>query len=202
VEDDAGLKYQRLEELEREIPIRRKKVSLCRHKLQTRAYPKFTKVKKVWRSPEQILEPENPDLDHEWLQLIQLERAIDKQKKQLLETEVGDHGDPDEDNEPFWEDGESLAEQSDHLDDKDLEYINNILNSFSKPNYNHEGSDNFKLKTITPEDALARAFASRKTPPDFNLKFNQKSTTRGSEEDHYSYSSNVEEEGSIRRLFF
>ncbi len=54
-----------------------------------------------------MLEPEDPDLDHEWLQLIQLERAIDKQKKQLLETEVRDHRDPDEDNEPFWEDGKT-----------------------------------------------------------------------------------------------
>jgi hypothetical protein len=85
-------------------------------------------------------------LDHEWLQLIQLERAIDKHKNQLLEAEAGDHGDPDMDNEPFWEDGESLANQSDPLDDKDLEYINNILNSFSRPIYNHEGSSNLKLK--------------------------------------------------------
>jgi hypothetical protein len=125
VEDDVGLEHHRFEELEQKIPIQRKQVSLCRHKLQKQAYPKFTKAKKVWRSPEQILESENPDLDHEWL--IQLERAINRQKKLLLETEVGDHGDPEKDNEPFWEDGESLAKQSDHLDDEDLEYVNNIL---------------------------------------------------------------------------
>ncbi len=41
-----------------------------------------------------------------------------------------------------------------------------------------------------------RALASRETPPKFNLKFNQKSTTRNSEEDHFSYFSNVEEEGA------
>jgi hypothetical protein len=29
-------------------------------------------------------EPETTDLDHEWLQLIQLEKAIDEQKKLLL----------------------------------------------------------------------------------------------------------------------
>jgi len=136
-------------------------------------------------------------LDHEWLQLIQLERAINRQKKLLLETEVGDHGDPEKDNEPFWEDGESLAKQSDHLDDEDLESVNNILNSFSRPICNHEGSNNLKLKNVTQEDALTRAFASRKTPQEFNLKFNQKSTTRGSEEDHFSYFSNVEEERAI-----
>jgi hypothetical protein len=110
VEDDVGLEYHHFEELEREKPIRRRQVSLCRHKLQTRAYPKSTKVKKVWRSPERMLEPETTDLDHEWLQLIQLEKAIDEQKKLLLATEIGDHGDPDEDNEPFWEAGENLVQ--------------------------------------------------------------------------------------------
>ncbi len=169
VEDDVGLEDHRFEELERKIPIRRKQVSLCRHKLQTRAYPKFTKVKKVWRSSEQILEPENPDLDHEWLQLIQLERAINRQKKLLLETEVGDHGDLEKDNEPFWEDGESLAKQSDHLNDEDREYVNNILNSFSRPICEHEGSNNLKLKNVTQEDALARMCAPWKTPQEFNL---------------------------------
>jgi hypothetical protein len=157
VEDDVGLEYHRFEEMERKIPIRRRQVSLCRHKLQTRAYPKSTIVKKIWRSPERTLEPENPDLDHEWLQLIQLEKAIDNQKKLLLATEVGDHGDPDEDNEPFWEDEESPAKRSDHLDDEDLEYVNNILNSFSRPIGNHKGSNNLKSTNVTQKDALARA---------------------------------------------
>jgi hypothetical protein len=31
-----------------------------------------------WRFPEHRLEPENQDLDHEWLQLVQLEKAIQK----------------------------------------------------------------------------------------------------------------------------
>ncbi len=65
-------------------------------------------------------EPETADLDHEWLQLIQLEKVIDEQKKLLLATETGDHGDLQEENEPFWEAGESLAKRSDHLDDEDL----------------------------------------------------------------------------------
>jgi hypothetical protein len=194
VADDVGLEDHRLEELERKILVRMKQVSLCRHKLQTRAYPKSTEVRKVWRPSEQRLEPENPDLDHEWLQLIQLERAINRQKKLLLETEVGDHGDPEKDYEPFSENGESLDRQSDHLDDEDLEYVNNILNSFSRPIRNHEGSNNLKLKNVTQKDALAPAFASRKTPQEFNLNFNQKSTTRGSEEDNFSYFSKVEED--------
>ncbi len=53
------------------------------------------------------------------------------------------------------------------------------------------------MESINPEDALARAFASQKTPPEFNLKFNQNSMTRGSEAGHFSYFSNVEEEGTI-----
>jgi hypothetical protein len=53
-----------------------------------------------------------------------------------------------------------------------------------------------KLKSSTPNDALACALASRETTPEFNLKFNQKSMTRGSQEYHFSYLSNVEEEGA------
>ncbi len=140
---------------------------------------------------------ETENLDHEWLQLIQMEKAIEEKKNQLRGTRARSRGDPDEDHETFWDDEESLTERNEPLDDGDLEYINNILNSFSRPIYNHEGSDNLELKTITPEDALAHAFASRKTPPEFNLKFNQKSTIGGSEEDHGSYFSNVEEEGAI-----
>jgi hypothetical protein len=143
-----------------------------------------------------MLEPETTDLNHEWLQLIQLEKTIDEQKKLMLANKIGEYGDPDEENEPFWETGESLDERSDHLDDGDLEYVNNILNSFSRPTGNHDGSNNLKSKNVNQKDALARAFASRETPPKFNLKFNQKLTTRGSEENHFSSFSNVEEERS------
>ncbi len=109
-------------------------------------------------------------------------------------TKAQNHRDPDEDHETFWKDKESRAKPDDHLDDGDLEYINNILNSFSRHNYNHENSNNLKLESITPENAPARAFASQRMPPEFNLKFNQNLTTRGSEEDHFSYFSNIEEE--------
>jgi hypothetical protein len=137
VEDDTDLEDHSFEGPEREIHIRRKQVSLCRHKLQTRAYPKLNRVKKVWKPQEQLLELENPELDHEWLQLIQMERAIEKYKNQLLETGVEGHDDPDEDSEPFWEDEESLVKRDDHLDSGDLEYINVILDSFSRQSGNH-----------------------------------------------------------------
>jgi len=102
------------------------------------------------------------------------------------------------DGKPFWENKENLAKRSDHLDDGDLEYINNILNSFSSPIGYHEGPSQLKLKSITPEDALARASTPQMTPPEFNLNFNQKSMTRGPEEDHFSYFSNVEDERAIK----
>jgi hypothetical protein len=107
---DVGLEDNRFEKLQQEVPIRRRQVSLCRHKLQTRAYPKFPKIKKVWRSSEPKPEPETTDLDCEWLQLIQLEKAVEKQKNQLLEAEAGDRGDPDTDGMPFSENEEDLAE--------------------------------------------------------------------------------------------
>jgi hypothetical protein len=123
-----------------------------------------------------------------------MEKAIEEKKNQLRSTRAQTRRDPDEDHETVWDDEESLTEQDEHLDDEDLEYINNILNSISKPRYNHEHSRNLTLESLTPEDALARALASPKTPKKFNLKFNQNSTTRGSEEDHFSYFSNIEED--------
>ncbi len=135
-------------------------------------------------------------MDHEWLQLIQMERMIANQKHQLLKTGVEGHWDPDEDRETFWEDEESPAnERDDHLDDVDLEYINIILNSFSRQSCNHRNSNNLKLESFTPEDVLTRALAPMRTPQEFNLKFNQNLTSRGAKEDHFSYFSNMEEEG-------
>ncbi len=148
------------------------------------------------RSPEQLLEPEDPELDHEWLQLIQMERAIEHHKNHLLENGIEGHWDPDEDRETFWENKESLAKRDDHLDDGDLEYINVILNSFSRDRGTHKNSNNSKLESFTPEDALARALALPRMQSEFNLKFNQNSTTKSSEEDYFSYFSNIEEEGT------
>ena len=61
VEADTNHDCYTLGEPEPGRSIQRKQVRLCRHKLQTRAYPKLTK-KKVWKSPEHNLEPENQDL--------------------------------------------------------------------------------------------------------------------------------------------
>jgi hypothetical protein len=61
-------------------------------------------------------------LDHEWLQLIQMERTIERQKNKLLETGANNQGDLDEDHEIFGKTEESpVNEQKDHLDDGDLD---------------------------------------------------------------------------------
>jgi hypothetical protein len=95
-----------------------------------------------------------------------------RKKNQLRGTGAQNRWDPDEDQETFWEDDESFTERNDHLDDGDLEYINVILNSFSRDRGTHQNSTNSKLESFTPEDALVRAFVSQKTPEKLNLKFN------------------------------
>ncbi len=196
MEDDTDFEDYNCRVLGREKYLQRKQVSLCRHKLQGRAYPKVRKVKTILRQQEQLPEPEDPELDHEWLQLIQMERTIRNQKNQLLKTGVEGHWNPDEDRETFWEAEESPAnKQEDHLDDGDLEYINVILGSFSKQHCDHKNSNGLKLESFTPEDALMRALAPMRTPQEFNLNFNQNSTSHGSKDNHFSYFSNFEEEG-------
>jgi hypothetical protein len=75
----------------------------------------------------------------------------------------------DDDHDSLWEANKnSVKEEDDSLDDGDLEYINAILNSFSKPKLNHAKSNNPELQSITPEGALTRAPATVQTPPKFN----------------------------------
>jgi hypothetical protein len=127
-----------------------------------------------------------------------MEKMIASQKHQLLKTGVEDYWDPDEDRETVWEDEESPAnERADHLDDEDLEYINIILNSLATQNGNHKNSNNLQFESVTTEGALRRAHAPMRPPQEFNLKFNQNSTSRGSKEDHFSYFPNVEEATTI-----
>ena len=48
------------------------------------------------------MEPEDLELDHEWLQLIQMEKAIEEKKNQLRGTGAQKRWDPDEGHELFW----------------------------------------------------------------------------------------------------
>jgi hypothetical protein len=53
--------------------------------------------------PEQFPEQEETESDHEWLQLIQMEKMIETQKNKLLKTGAQDHWDLDDGRETFWE---------------------------------------------------------------------------------------------------
>jgi hypothetical protein len=84
-----------------------------------------------------------------------MERTIKEQKNELLKIRGKDYWDLDEDREMFWEtEGSPVNEQDDHLDDGDLEYIDAILNSFSRQDFNHQNSNDPKLESFTPGDAL------------------------------------------------
>jgi hypothetical protein len=126
VEEEPNIANHHFEVLGRDKLLQRKRVSLCRHKLQRRAYPKVKKAETILRQPERLLEPESLELDPEWLQLIQIEKAIEEKKNQLRGTGAQNRWNPDEDHETFWDDEESLTERNEHLDDGDLEYINDI----------------------------------------------------------------------------
>jgi hypothetical protein len=82
------------------------------------------------------------------------------------------------------------------LDGEDLAYINDILNSFSKPKFNSEYLRDSELQPFLPEGALTGVPALMKTPPKFNQNLNQNLMSYGSEEGNFSYFSNFKEEGS------
>ena len=62
------------------------KIHLCRHKLQERTYPRTRKLKTVPIQSEQLPDRENVESDYEWLQLLQMEKIIEKQKQDLLKA--------------------------------------------------------------------------------------------------------------------
>jgi hypothetical protein len=146
---------------------------------------------------KQLPEREEAESDHEWLQLIQMEEMIRKHKHDLLEAGAQDHWDMNDDGESLWEaEGDPVKEEEDDsLDDGDLAYIHAILNSFSRPKFNHEKSNGPELPLFTPEGALTCVLPPIKTPPKFNQKFNQNSTSYSSEDENLSYFSNFEEKG-------
>jgi hypothetical protein len=125
-----------------------------------------------------------------------MEKRIEKHKHDLLNNGTPGHWDPDNDHEVFWEtEGGPVKEEDESLDDGDLAYINAILNSFSKTKFHGENSCDPELPIFTPEGALTHASAAMMTPPKFNQKFNQNSTSYGPEADNFSYFSSFEEEG-------
>jgi hypothetical protein len=75
-----------------------------------------------------------------------MEKMIEKHKHDLLKTGAQDHWDMDNDLEALWEaEGDPVQKEDGSLDDGDLAYIHAILNSFSKPKFNHENSNSPEL---------------------------------------------------------
>jgi hypothetical protein len=134
-------------------------------------------------------------LEQEWLQLIQIEREIEKRRNQLRETEAGNQRDPDLDDLPLDEADEDIAKQNEHLEDRDLEWVNSIFNAFPNPTFYRQNSNQLKLKSITAKDALTRARTSQTPPPKFNKNFNQNSTSLSPRKNTTSYFSNTDDEG-------
>jgi hypothetical protein len=145
-------------------------------------------------TPEQtkrLPEREEVESDHEWLQLIQMEKIIESQKQELLKHGAQDLQDEDD----AWgerqeAEGDPVKEEDDSMDDGDLTYITAILNSFSKPKLICE------QPPFSPEGALTRAPTQIMMPPKFNQKLNQNSTSYNSEDENFSCFSNFEEEGT------
>jgi hypothetical protein len=187
MEDDTDFEEDNFEALGRGQNLKRKRVSLCRHKLQGRAYPRCRNKKMTQQQPQQFSKQEEGDLNYEWLQLIQMENFIQNQKRELLENGAQDLHDEDKAWNEHQETERDLIEgEEDTLDDEDLAYITTILNSFSKPKL---------INPVSTEGAPARAPIRSTTPPKFNQQFNQNSMFHGSEDENFSYFSNFEEKG-------
>jgi hypothetical protein len=154
-------------------------------------------MKTTPEQPKRLPEREEVESDHKWLQLIQMERMIEKQKQELLKNGAQDLEDEDAAGDELREaEGGPVKEEDDSLDNGDLTYITAILNSFSKPKLNCEQPSASELPLFTPEGALTSVPAQIMMLPKFNQKFNQNLTSYEHEERNFSCFSNFEEEGT------
>jgi hypothetical protein len=167
--------------------LKRKDVSLCRHKLQRR--PGYRS--RTWRQlAERVTEFKEDD---EWAQLREMEQFLAEQERELLRQGIPESDDEDWSGQ-HWpeEDEDDLVKEEDNiLDNEDLTYITSILASFSKPK-SHSGQPNeLDCAIFAPEGAPMREAAKRMTPP----KFNQKLTIKDSGAENFSCFSTFWEEG-------
>jgi hypothetical protein len=89
-------------------------------------------MKKTPERPERLVELEEMESEQEWLQLIQMERMIERQKQELLKTGAHDLDIENDDWDELREAEGGLDEEEDgSLDDNDLAYITAILGSSS-----------------------------------------------------------------------
>jgi hypothetical protein len=169
---------------------KRKQIKLCRHKLQTRAYPRTTE-KKARQATLCNLEPDLPNLQQDWLQLIRVEKEIERQKVLLREAEAGNQTETELEDLLFDETDEELGS----LDDEDLEWVKSIFNSSPRRTCYSQNPNYEKLKSLAAEDASTRARTVQATPIKFNQNFNQNSMTLSAKEKDFSFHSNTDYEG-------
>ncbi len=135
-EEDLGENEADTEEEHEELPIinhRRKQISLCRHKLQGRTYNQSRcrrQATKCQRGSQRI---QGVDDDHEWAQLEQMEKLIERQKQELLNSGAPELDHDDEVwGEPHRTEDDRILEGDDGWNDGDLNYITAIMESFSR----------------------------------------------------------------------
>ena len=114
-----------------------------------------------------------------------------KAKKSTTGAEAGNRGETELDDLLFDETDEELGP----LDDEDLEWVKSIFNSSPIETCYGQNSNQWKLKSITAEDAPTRARTVQATPIKFNQNFNQNSMTISARENDFSFLSNTDYEG-------
>jgi len=214
-EDESGYDLKDLYHLSNDqpIPIKRKGISLCRHKLQGRTRCRSRRWRQQLRQHEQDWFPDPEanqqtkidllaeETDPEWAQLREMEEYLRLQRMELLQQEAPDSDDDDWDS-PQWptENKDPTGiEEDDSLEDADLAFITSILESFSKPR-SKAGKHNTRkhlaksfCAILPPEGALTPSDANQQvTPP----KFNYNSTIKDATAEKFSCFPTTGEEGS------
>jgi hypothetical protein len=208
-EDEPESNFGYLDHLSDEqptYPMKRKSVSLCRHKLQGRTGYRSRSWRQPTRQhgqswpteskPNQQIEIDlmDEDADTEWTKLREMEKFLKLQRMELWQQGASDSDDEDWDN-PQWPDERQDCpdeEEDDSLENTDLAFITSVLESFSRPKSKATKPNESFYPTFTPEGAPMQAEAKQVTPP----KFNQNSTRKNSAAEKFSCFPTLEEEGA------
>ncbi len=202
--DDTEDEYEVLPQIDYQQPRqfnKRKQVSLCRHKLKNRAHGQSRCGRQATDLQPNLSELKEEDTDHEWAQLKNWEKFIEKQKQKLLKHGFRDSDDENDGwNEQPEPEDDSVEEIENSFDDNDLAYITAILESFSGPKANSKSTNASNYANFTPEGTPPQAPAKPTTKPEFNQKFNQNFnknlTSNNSEAEDFSCFSTIWEEGT------
>jgi len=104
--DEPEDEFEDLPQLDNDQPSylsKRKHVSLCRHKLQKRANCQSRSWRSTTDQQPRIMKFEEGDTDHEWAQLREMEKNLERRKKELLGQGVQESDDDDSNYEDWGE---------------------------------------------------------------------------------------------------